>query len=70
MKYTYVRGHICDGLRMLEDKAGYSCVPSIAPDGTIQGCDDYNPVVIEFCPMCGTKLSDEEKDETNTAIHG
>lgn len=50
-----VRGHLCDGLKVLQATDRY-CEPSFDMDGKIEGCDDSNDTPILFCPMCGVKL--------------
>lgn len=50
-----VRGHNCAGLDCFMEVAG-GCVPSISKEGIIYGCDDSNPILIDYCPWCGTKL--------------
>jgi len=48
-------GHRCEGLNTFLS-IGYSCTPKITEDGFVSACDDTNPVKIEYCPFCGTKL--------------
>lgn len=56
-----VLGHTCEGLRAFQQIAQDDiCVPGIANDGTVTGCDDENPVRIVYCPWCGTRLRDED----------
>jgi hypothetical protein len=51
-----VRGHTCEGLNRHFAAADYGCVPCLNASGAICGCDDLNPVVIDFCPWCGVDL--------------
>lgn len=61
-----VRGHLCPGLYKFQKEAG-GCVPRITPEGEVSGCDDYNRVIIEFCPFCGVTLLESESSEVSGA---
>lgn len=56
-----VRGHLCAGLRRFLAAAHYNCIPTIDERGQINGCDDYNPVLILSCPFCGERLPDVDE---------
>lgn len=55
-KVTTVKGHLCEGLTKFFEAATYGCIPRIGGDGVIHGCDDSNPIAIQFCPFCGVSL--------------
>ena len=68
-KVYKVRGHLCAGLQRHLEAATYGCIPRISAEGTIDGCDDFNPVKIAFCPWCGVKLTPVLPEERRRVLH-
>ena len=51
-----VCGHMCEGLQTFQDAANTVCIPRLDDDGRVDGCDDFNPVPLRYCPFCALSL--------------
>ena len=51
-----MRGHTCVGFEQFQAWSTSQCCPKINDYGIVKACDDYNPVVLLYCPFCGATL--------------
>lgn len=51
-----ILGHQCEGLGRFLAASTFRCIPIIDESGLLSACDDKNPVPIDYCPFCGTRL--------------